>query len=225
MFTIPDNAITVTIHGEGSQQGLYKIPFIMTKPHHQVKNGNTLIVLGRDMSADWLEGVLIDNNKLIHGWVQTSGTRNLMAEGRPLAPQALPESDYAYNSRREVYDASRYQKSLRGVAGIKVYGIFLLIFSLICIAIGGVAGVLLIQDSSNITEKLLIGIGLGAAVGFGFGWIPAFIPMARDKTFQLMESRYKALNKLHREHKGEALRMESQMDLERAISKSMNGLR
>jgi hypothetical protein len=224
MFTIPNNAITTTVHGEKSEQGLYKIPFVMTKPQHHIKNGNTLIILARDMSAEWLEGVLIEDKKLIHGWIQTTRTRNLMADGRPHAPQALPLSDYAYNTRREVYDASRYQKSLRGVAGIKVYGVFLMIFSLICIGIGAVAGVLFLQGDS-VSDKLLLGIGLGAVVGFGIGWIPAFIPMARDKTFQLMDSRFKALNKLHREHKGEAIQLESQMDLERAISKSVNGLR
>jgi hypothetical protein len=225
MPTIPNHAITATVHGEKSQQGFYKIPFIMTNPQQQIKNGTTIIILARDMSAEWLEGVLIEDNKLIHGWIQTNATRNLMADGRIIAPQALPESDYAYNTRRQVYDASRYQKSLRGMAGIKVYGIFLMVFTVISIIIGGIAGVLFIQDGSDFTGKLLIGIGLGAAVGFGLGWIPAFIPMARNEAFQLMDSRFKALNKLHREHKGDPIRLESQMDLERAISKSMNELR
>lgn len=221
MFTIPNNGITATVHGAESQHGFYPIPFVMTKPHHKVKNGVTLIILGRDMSTDWLEAVFIEDNKLVHGWIQTARTRNLMAGGKTITPQALPESDYAYHTHREVYNASRYQKSLRGMAGIKVYGMFLLIFAVISMVIGGVLGVLFISNSPDVLQKLLIGIGLGAAIGLGVGWILAFIPMMRDEKFRLMDSRYKALNKHYQQHKGDPIRLESQMDLEQAIDKTM----
>ncbi len=217
LYTIPNNAITATVHGEANQQSLYQIPFAMTKPSKQLTRGITLVVLGRDDSGEWLDVVVVDDQSLTHGWIQTQATRNLMADGRPLAPQALPVSDYAYNTRREVYDASRYQKSLRGLAGIKVYGIALMIFAIISVVIGGIIGVLFLQGDS-VGDKLVLGIGFGAVIGIGLGWIPAFIPMARDAKFKEQDGYYKALNKLHRGHKGDPLRLESQMDLERAVA-------
>jgi len=220
MFTIPNNAITTTVHGDSNQQSLYTIPFSMTKPSKQLTRGTTLVVLGRDMSAEWLDVVVVDDQLLTHGWIQTSVTRNLMADGRILAPQALPVSDYAYNTHREVYDASRFQKSLRGVAGIKVYGIALLGFTLISLVIGGVIGILFLQGDS-VGDKFILGIGFGAIVGFGLGWIPAFIPMARNKKFKELDGYYKALNQVHRKHTGDPIRLESQMDLERAIATAM----
>lgn len=39
MFTISNNAITATVHGAESQHSVY---FVMTKPHHKIKNGVTL---------------------------------------------------------------------------------------------------------------------------------------------------------------------------------------
>ncbi|MDX2078017.1 MAG: hypothetical protein SFZ02_16425 [bacterium] len=218
MFTIPENAVTATIHTDDATQPFYAIPFRMSPVKTHIPKGTTLMVLGRDESGDWLEGVVILDKSLVHGWISAQATRNIMAEGRLIKPEALPTSNYAYNSVREMYDATRYQKTLRGYAGIRVYFRFMLIFALITTAIGGVAGVLFIQESSDIISKFLIGAGIGGAIGFGIGWIPAFVPMARDEKFQLADARFKALEHIRRAKKRDVTPLESQADLEKATT-------
>jgi hypothetical protein len=218
MFTIPENAVTATIHTDDATQPFYAIPFKMSPVKTHIPKGTTLIVLGRDEGSDWLEGVVIVDKSLVHGWIPVSAGRNLMARGEMIHPRKLPASDYAYNSVREMYDATRYQKTIRGYAGIRVFFRFVVIFGLIATVIGGVAGVLFIQEASDIISKFLIGAGLGAAIGFGIGWIPAFIPMARDPKFQIADVYFKSLETIRKAKKRNVTPLDSQADLEKAVT-------
>ena len=218
MFTIPENAVTATIHTDDANQPFHAIPFSMSPVKTRIPKGTTLIVLGRDASSEWLEGVVILEKTLVHGWVPARAGRNLMAQGQMIHPRKLPDSDYAYNSVREMYDATRYQKTLRGYAGIRVFFRFVVIFGLIATILGGVGGILFIQENSDIFSKMLIGAGMGAAIGFGIGWIPAFIPMARDEKFQIADVYFKSLETIRKAKKRNVTPLETQADLEKATT-------
>jgi len=218
MFTIPENAVTATIHTDDATQPFYAIPFRMSPVKTHIPKGSTLIVLGRDEGSEWLEGVVILDKALVHGWIPVSAGRNLMAHGEMIHPRKLPTSDYAYNSVREMYDATRYQKTLRGYAGVRVFFRFVVIFGLIATVIGGVAGVLFIQEASDILSKFIIGAGMGAAIGFSIGWIPAFIPMVRDEKFQIADVYFKSLETIRKAKKRNVTPLESQADLEKAVT-------
>ncbi len=221
-MNIPDNAITATIHATDKNQPVYTIPSLHDHPKTDFPTGTTFVVLARDISSEWLEGVVISDKKIVHGWILSSATRNLMAHGEMIHPRRLPLSDYAYNTPEDVYRASRLQKHSRGVAGIRVYGQFLLVFTLICTMIGGVAGVLFIQEASDLGSKLVTGAELGAVIGFGIGWILAFIPMARDTKFQVADVYYKLLVTIYRKKRRDVTvtPLISQADLDKAVSKA-----
>lgn len=224
MYTIPENAFTATISAQHNLQPLYALP-IPKNPIKNLPNGTTVIVLGRDMLAQWVQIVVLEDKAFLLGWIPATSIRNVMGEGRLITTEKLPTADYAYHTRQEVYRIVRYQRSLRGVAGIGVYATFLGVFTVISIIIGAIVGVLFIQQAPDITARLFIGMGLGLAIGMGIGWILAFIPMARHEPFQRHDAHYKALYKVYRQHDGQAISLKSQMDLEQATAKVARSVR
>ncbi len=81
---------------------LWKIPSIEGERLLELSPENLLVLFGREEHRNWLNVGLMQNNKLITGWLRQTEIGNIFQNGQEVSIAAVPISQYEWNTRTDL---------------------------------------------------------------------------------------------------------------------------